>query len=298
MSNAAKVLPLVSNTRYFGLAEILETDEKDMNVYLRLSELSGKPQARARIAIPGDQNLDPGDEVLAVGEDFENLYVIGLLKRKKPSATSSKRLMLANGTYSAIQGEPESQTISVFSKRNELLFEYDPNLEKARVVMESGDIEFATRDGDIKFNAAGTVKLDGQKIEMASRSSIRLAVEDAIGLIRSAVSLERYKMKLSSPELGVTAQRSALHMEETRFTGKKFFGKLTSAHLIVGKLETFAKTIIQKAQNVYHTVEQLSQLKTGRMRTLVDTTFHMKSKKTFLKSQEDFKINANKIHLG
>ena len=298
MSNAAKILPMVSNTRYFGLAEILETDEEGSNVFLRLTELGGKPQALARIAIPGDQNLDPGDEVLAVGEDFENLYVIGLLKRKKPSATSSKRLMLANGTYAAIQGEPESQTISVFSKRNELFFEYDPNLEKARVVMESGDIEFATMDGDIKFNAAGTMKLDGQKIEMASRSSIRLAVEDAIGLIRSAVSLERYKMKLSSPELGVTAQRSALHMEETRFTGKKFFGKLTSAHLIVGKLEIFAKTIIQKAQNVYHTVEQLSQLKTGRMRTLVDTTFHMKSKKAFLKSQEDFKVNANKIHLG
>jgi hypothetical protein len=49
---------------------------------------------------------------------------------------------------------------------------------------------------------------------------------------------------------------------------------------------------------MYNTVEQLSQLKTGRMRTLVKSTFHLKAKNSMLKSEEDFKVRAEKIHLG
>lgn len=296
--NTAKVLPMASNTRYFGKAQIMETYEQGRDVLLRLTQLHGKPQAKARIAIATEHKLSPGDEVLAKGDDSENLYVIGLLTRKEPSATPSKQLTLANGAYAAIQGENGSQTLNVFSKRNELLFEYDPHSEKARVIMASGDIAFTAGAGDITFNAAGALKLEGHKIEMAGRSSIRLAVEDAMGLIRSAASLGRHKMKLSSPQLDVTTQSGTLTADEARFTGKTFFGKLISAQVVAGKFETFSKTIIQKAQNVYQKVEQLSQLRTGRMRTLVDDTLHMKSKKAFLKSNDDFKINGDKIHLG
>ena len=39
-------------------------------------------------------------------------------------------------------------------------------------------------------------------------------------------------------------------------------------------------------------------LRTGRLRTLVDSTFHFKARKAFLKSEQDFKIKAEKIDLG
>ena len=298
MSNTAKVFPLISKSTYFGLAEVRETTEDDGSVYLRLVDLSGQPVVRARLAIPNDQELVSGDEALVAGEDLENLYVIGLLTQKRTPTITSKRLTLANGACAAIEGSPESQILRIFSKRKELLFEYDPNAEKARVTIESGDIEFATRDGNIKFDAAGTLQLDGQKIEMASRSAIQLAVKDAIGLARSAFSLGLHKMKFSSPKLGITTPLGEFNLKETRYTGKKFYGKIAYTQLLLGKLETVAKSIFEKAKNVYKTVEQLSQLKTGRMRTLVDSTYYIKTKKSVLKSEEDFKVKANKIHLG
>ena len=74
--------------------------------------------------------------------------------------------------------------------------------------------------------------------------------------------------------------------------------KAAKARWIVDRLETLAGTVVEKAKNAYRTVERLAQLKTGRMRTLVDETYQFKSKKAFLKSEDDFKIKGDKIHLG
>lgn len=74
--------------------------------------------------------------------------------------------------------------------------------------------------------------------------------------------------------------------------------KAASARWIVEHMETMAGTLVEKARNAYRTVEQLAQLRTGRLRTLVDQTFQFKSRRAFLKSEEDFKIKGEKIHLG
>ena len=70
------------------------------------------------------------------------------------------------------------------------------------------------------------------------------------------------------------------------------------ANLVFDRLETATDTLIENAKNVFRSVKQLTQLRTGRMRTLVDETYHFKANKAMLKAEEDFKINADKIHLG
>jgi len=42
------------------------------------------------------------------------------------------------------------------------------------------------------------------------------------------------------------------------------------------RIERVAETVIEKAKNIYQTVEELTQLQTGRMRTLVKGTCHLK----------------------
>jgi len=66
----------------------------------------------------------------------------------------------------------------------------------------------------------------------------------------------------------------------------------------VERFETLAETVIQKAKNVYRTVERLTQLRTARLRTLVDETYQLKSRNAFVKTEEDFKVRADHIYLG
>ena len=143
--------------------------------------------------------------------------------------------------------EKESEVLQVYSARKELIFEYDPAGEKARVNIARGCLELSTEDGDIDLRSARNVLISGHTLEMEGQ------------------------------ELNV---------------------KAASSRWIVDRMETMAGTLVEKARNAYRTVEQLTQLRTGRMRTLVDQTFQFKSLKAFLKSEEDFKIKGEKIHLG
>lgn len=77
---------------------------------------------------------------------------------------------------------------------------------------------------------------------------------------------------------------------EIRAHGRIFF--------IAEKLETLVDTVLEKAKNVYRFAEKLTQIKTGRMRTIVEGTSHLKTKKAFYKAEKDFKIKGDKIHLG
>lgn len=68
--------------------------------------------------------------------------------------------------------------------------------------------------------------------------------------------------------------------------------------LVAHRLETQAETVVEKAANVYQTVEELTQLQTGRMRTLVKGSCHLKARDAFLKAEQDFKVDGEQIHLG
>lgn len=300
MFNVTELYPTEISSNYIGPAKVIGAGENDGIVRIRPTMHQEDSEMSARITAPFIDSLEEGDEVLVAGDIFRDMYVIGLLTSIESNKKNAgpEKLEIGNGAYAMLDESSKTHALKLFSKRNELLIEYDPESEKARINIDSGDLEFMTRNGDIVFNSANNIQLKGQNIELASRSGIRLGVIDTIGQLVSSFSLRSCKASLSSARLAITARQGEFQFKETRYVSSKFLGKIEDSQLIVGKLSIIANSITEKAKNVYKTVEQLTQLKTGRMRTLVDSTFHMKAKKAFMKSEEDFKINAEKIHLG
>jgi hypothetical protein len=80
--------------------------------------------------------------------------------------------------------------------------------------------------------------------------------------------------------------------------GSIAFKSAQTISLSAPRLETEANTVVAKADNVYQTVAELSQLQTGRMRTLVEGTCLLKARDAFLKAEQDFKVDGQQIHLG
>ncbi len=300
MLNITELYPKEMSSNYIGSAKVIGPGEKEGIVRLLLTTHLEESEASARITAPFIDSLEEGDEVLVVGVNYSDMYVIGLLTSKKnhKKKLGPEKLEIGNGAYAMVDETSESPALKLFSKRNELLIEYDPESEKTRINIDSGNLEFITQNGDIVFDSANNIQLKGQNIELSGRSGIRLGVINTIGQLVSSFSLRSCKARLSSAKLAITAQQGELQLKETRFVSSKFLGKIENSQLIVGKLSTIANSITERAKNVYKTVEELTQLKTGRMRTLVESTFHMKAKKVFMKSEEDFKVKAEKIHLG
>lgn len=299
MNNVAKLYP--NETGYYcGPACVIGLADSEGLFRIRLLEFNETLEISARITLPLIDTLEIGDEVLVTGDVYREVYVLGLLTsinshQKKPE---SNKLDMGNGAYAVLDPTSATPVLQLFSKRNELLLQYDPESEKARINIESGDLEFMTQNGNIVLNSANNIQLKGRNIELAGESGVQLGVIDSLGQLASSFSLDACKASINSAKVRVTAQLGEFQLKETSLVGAKFRGAVEDSQLIVGQLSTVANTVTEKAKNVYRTVEHLSQLKTGRMRTLVESTFHLKAKKTMMKSQEDFKVNADKIHLG
>tara|TARA_R110000850_G_scaffold165954_3_gene291074 strand:- start:38 stop:937 length:900 start_codon:yes stop_codon:yes gene_type:complete len=299
MNNVAKLYPNETG-HYCGPASVIGLADCDGLFRIRLLEFNETLEVSARITLPLIDTLEIGDEVLVTGDVYREVYVVGLLAaiNKYQKKQEPNQLDMGNGAYAVLDSTSVSPVFQLFSKRNELLLQYDPVSEKACINIESGDLEFMTQNGNIVLNSANNIQLKGRNIELAGESGVQLGVIDSLGQLASSFSLDACKASINSAKVRVTAQLGEFQLKETRVVGTKFRGTIEDSQLIVDRLSTVANTVTEKAKNVYRSVEQLTQLKTGRMRTLVASTFHLKAKKTMLKSQEDFKVNADKIHLG
>lgn len=290
---------IMQNTKYFGPATVLDINGDEGLILLNIETIEKDFKTWGRVAVPHPHTIMTGESVLVAGEDINAVYIIGILNSKPANQSNKMRLTLNNGAYASVNKTPEAEKFQLCSKSGEMIFEYDPSTGKGLINVQSGDLDVATKQGDINFISERNICFRSkQSINLESQHGIRMATKNAIGQDISSMSLRSMKMNLSSPEIGITAQRGAIQIEDSKYIGNKFSATFKHGKLIIGRLESIANDIISKARNVYRTVDELTQLRTGRMRTLVKSTLHIKAKKSYLKAEDDFKINADKIHLG
>lgn len=248
MNSTANALSLLSEKSCFDPARVVEDERDDGTVRVRLDIPGPRSIIQAHVAAPRTAPLAAGDRVLVVEDSSNMFYVIGILGPFRPGNQTTNTLRAGAGACAVLAGSAEeSGMLRIYSPRKEMVFEYDPVREKARVNIARGSLELSTDDGDIELRSGRNVRICGQRLE------------------------------IDGHELNV---------------------KATCSRWIIDRMETLAGTVVENARNVYRSVEQLAQLKAGRMRTLVDQTFQFKSRKAFLKAEEDFKIKGEKIHLG
>lgn len=284
---------------YWGPAEVLEAQPRERLVKIRVPGSEESREAWARLAIAQDGELQAGQSVLVAGQTVEDLYVIGLLSAGGAPGRKNGRVALGNGVSAAVIGPPDAERLELRSKAGELVIEYDSQTGKTRVNIAAGDLEFVAREGNIDFSAARDIRLtSARRIELRSTSGIRLVTSNLLDRLACSLSLNPGRVKIISNEMVVEAKKSETRIEDAAHTGRHLSATVTHARLVAGKLETVANDVMQTAKNIYSQVEGLAQMTAKRMRTIVDSTFHLKSKQAFLKADEDFKVNADKIHLG
>jgi hypothetical protein len=285
MVNPSGQMDIGSAVSYFGPAGILESDEENGRIRVILPHPEsgmGSVTSWARMAIPSPPRLRCGDRVLVAGNG-NDYFIIGALDCGPVGRTAENRLELSCGVKAEIAGTPDAEVLRIVSGEGGLLFEYDSATGKSRVNAPSGDLEFHSEKGGIVFTSA---------------KSIRMNTSGDAGDCRAAITLNAGRMDLTSAEIGISTGKGDFQIHETRYAGDAFSGNVDTVRLVMNRFESAAATVMQKAKNIYQTVEELAQVHAGRMRTLVDATWHMKSRRTFLKAEEDVKIKGEKIYLG
>lgn len=296
MQQIATIVPLTNASPTVESATV--TGLGDVAGYLSV-RLNGDTTDRiARMAVYPTPQLTPGDDVLVTTDTTGLSYIIGILSCRRSNCRRADRLRLADGTEARIDRSSQKESIKLYSNDDRLLVEYHSGSGTMTISAPSGDIKFTAEHGGIDFKSAKDIRIDGSHVVLNAERNIRLGVQAANGGAGPTVSLNNRSLKLAAPLLDFIAPRAHLFFEETQIAGKKLLGRITNVQLIARKIESVAETVMAKAKNVYRTIAELSQLKAGRQRTLIDKTIHTKAQKTVLKSEQDFKVKAEKIHLG
>ncbi len=208
------------------------------------------------------------------------------------SVPCTPTMELQPGDRVLVAGSPDETVyvLSVLEKSNR-----DP--ESPRLVAHDGSSADLDEDGHIRVrNARGAIvfEYDGT----CDRSTVHPAGHLEIDADRGMTLKSRAGIRLESRELEIESERARVKLEETKFEGTRIEFAVGLVRTVAGRLETVAKTVISKANGVYAQVTELSQLRTGRRRVLVDSTYELRSEKANLRSKRDFKIDGEQIELG
>ena len=263
--------------------------------------LEGDEGLRTVWAMPlaGGGNAAPGDTVLVAGEHFEACYVLGILKRAKATPRKPEAIVTREGATARIVPQDEGESIQVRDTQNRLLFSYNPQSGKSVLSVAAGDLVLQAPQGNIDLLSGKNVRFWGpQQVSIMGGQSVTLATPALSGRLKSALRLGPQNLDLSGQDLRLTAQQADFLVGSGRYQGRTFSATLQSAHLIADKLETLANRIVQRARELFSYVQDISQLKAGRRRTVVKDSYHLKSRRSYIKAEEEIKIDGSRIDLG
>lgn len=222
-------------------------------------------------------------------------------KAKQQKATPEGTISTCQGAYAKVS-EASPDRLQVFNERAQLIFEYDAQSGITRLSIPEGDLELATQQGSIRLQASEEVAIESSHVNVTATDSIGLRVID-IGkqLLRpvgSTLTLLPSKIRTAAQVLDIGTERARVAVTQMDYKGEELAAVITRAASVFEKVETKAKSIWQTTDNLVSKVKEAAQLRAGRINQQVDGSIHIKSEKAIHKTKKDFKVNAQRIHLG
>lgn len=203
---------------------------------------------------------------------------------------------------SARVADDSPNRLQVFNKDNQLLFEYDAETGTTRLTIPDGDLELASQTGSIRLKAADEVAIESPHVTVAAQESIGMRVIDLskqlLRPVGSSFTMLPDRLKAAAQQFDVGAEQANVAATRLDYKGEEVSAVVSRVANVFAKVETRAKSIWQTTDNLVTKVREAAQLRAGRINQQVDGTIHTKSDKAIHKTKKDFKVQAERIHLG
>ncbi|ANM28745.1 hypothetical protein ABI59_02645 [Acidobacteria bacterium Mor1] len=217
-----------------------------------------------------------------------------LLARGQVRGDGERCLPLQGGAEARINAD---DVLEVVAPDGSLVFEYDPSSGRQRVFAPQGRLEIAAPQ-TLTLRASERIELDARELELRGRENLSLKGGSARSSARSSVRLGPDSLDLAADRMELATQEADWTLGDASLQGNRAEVSFKRASMAVGRLEAVTRTLVQRARNVYRTVEKLSQLRAGRVRTVVEGSHVCRANKASIHAEQDVRVQAEKIHLG
>lgn len=239
----------------------------------------------ATLAVAGSYAPAVGDAVLVLGDG--PVWVIGVVRSLR---AVDGALRASDGVHASLS--EDGDRLLVRDSAGAVLFVHDARTGRSTVETR-GDLSLHAPRGDLELVASGAVRVAAERVELHGEETVRLTRGGD-----AAVALDPRGAHVSAPALDVTAARGRISLKDAVFASERLETAVTKARHLVGVVEVRAERILEQAKNVYREVEELSQLKAARVRTVATGTFSVLSKRATVKAEDDLALMGDKIHLA
>lgn len=280
MENIKPILQASLPENFIGVGTVTSVKNDSPYCMVQLMHNSSPLELVAIKALDLTNTPIKGDRILCAGSSDQTVYITMILERDKQEGKASAKVIYQDDT----------EVLTVYNKRNELIFEYDTDKDRSRVIVDASNLDLNVPDGDIKLSAGGQIKLESRSISMTAT--------ETSGAQNSRFNLGQFSADLQSPILNIKSDQAKFNLAETFFTGTKLLSNINKAKISWGRLETLADTLVQKFRTHFTEVEELSQVNAGRIRTLVRGAFRLKAQRVKVKSDKNVDIDGERINLG
>ena len=124
-------------------------------------------------------------------------------------------------------------------------------------------------------------------------------IEDVLRVGRlSRAQLDAIVALNDKQRLEVRGERAELELAETSFTGRAMRFCVDRARATLGLVETDVERVVERAKRVYREVEDVSELKAGRVRQIARGTMAMLSERALIRAETEVAVKGDKINLG
>jgi uncharacterized protein DUF3540 len=151
-------------------------------------------------------------------------------------------------------------------------------------------------EGNIDLVAGGRIRGVATEIDLQGVRSASLGAN--AGTSRAGLRVDPKRVVVGGEELDIAADTAAVRVGRARYLGDRLETTVQHVAQVFGKVESVVERLVARAGNVFHEVDELHQLKAGRLRTLVRGLVHMKGGDVSIKATDDVNVDGKRINLG
>lgn len=196
-----------------------------------------------------------------------------------PGAKEDPKLVLGDGAEARVV----DGALELRDKDGGLLVRYHDGA--ACISAARGDLELSAPNGRVRVHSALDVELDAGR-DVVARADRRLELS-----AKRRTSIEGERLELRAERIHLASEAIETVAGHIATTAKRVAHNVERWELTAGRLVETSKT-------AFRDVSDLLQTRAGRARTLIESVYSLRSRRTVMKSEKDTSIDGRKILLG